>query len=103
MAIYRLPFANESGIGQCRKGIGIKLPRTGGGGAPLDGQGSAFDILRPIGSARSWAARAGVVLDLGGSRSRSEPFRGGAGNWIWIRHADGTMAAYLHLKKDSIP
>ena len=45
------------------------------------------------------AARGGVVAGAGGwSNSRKQ----GRGNFIWIRHADGTYAWYQHLKKDGV-
>ncbi len=45
------------------------------------------------------AARGGVVAGAGGwSNSRKR----GEGNFIWIRHADGTYAWYQHLRKDGV-
>jgi len=55
----------------------------------------SYDFVMPIGT-KVTAARAGVVADI---RTK---FRDGQhgfeeANWVRVRHADGTMAAYSHL------
>jgi hypothetical protein len=55
----------------------------------------AYDFVMPIGTTVT-AARAGVVAEIrmkfrDGQRGEAES------NWVKIRHADGTIAAYSHL------
>lgn len=55
----------------------------------------SYDFAMPIGTTVT-AARAGVVADIrahfrDGQRGEHES------NWIKVRHADGTLAAYAHL------
>jgi hypothetical protein len=104
MAVYRLPFPAEAPASSWTVTQG-SWDQGGHGapqGIPTDGQAYAVDIVHPIGG-KLLAARAGVVLDLGDNvPDHTNPPGGGAGNWIWIRHADGTIGVYLHMKKDSL-
>jgi murein DD-endopeptidase MepM/ murein hydrolase activator NlpD len=105
MAVYRLPFPSEGPASSWYVANG-NWDQTPGHGVPqgvaTDGQAYAADILHAIGG-KILAARAGVVLDLGNNvPDHTNPPGGGAGNWIWIRHGDGTIGVYLHLKKDSL-
>jgi murein DD-endopeptidase MepM/ murein hydrolase activator NlpD len=52
----------------------------------------SYDFLMPVGSTVT-AARAGVVVEI--LQGPEEP--GNIDNWVKIRHADGTIAAYSHL------
>ncbi|WP_120496157.1 M23 family metallopeptidase [Kiloniella sp. EL199] len=61
----------------------------------------AIDWAMPVGS-EILAAREGIVIAL-----REDSSRGGASNqykseenYLWIKHVDGTIGQYLHLKKD---
>ncbi|WP_085908758.1 M23 family metallopeptidase [Kiloniella majae] len=63
----------------------------------------AIDWAMPMGS-EILAAREGTVLAL-----REDSFQGGASNkykseenYLWIKHSDGTIGQYLHLKKDGV-
>lgn len=103
MAIYRLPFPSESSTTTwtCSGNWDV-----GGGHGPgsddADGQCYAFDIGHPTGG-KVLAARAGYVIDRDDSvPDNTFPTGKGAGNYIWIRHADNTIAAYLHLKFGSL-
>ena len=105
MALYRLPFPEEAvqtwylengswdqnghGVGQVAN--------------PTDEQAYAFDIVHATGG-KVLAARAGTViwLDEQWPDDTHPPGTPGPGNFIWIRHGDGTMAAYLHLKQNSV-
>src|SRR5262249_39500818 len=105
MAAYRLPFPSEGPASSWLVANG-NWDQNPGHGAPqgvaTDGQAYAVDILHGIGG-KLLAARAGVVLDLGNNvPDHTNPPGEGAGNWIWIRHGDGTIGVYLHLKKDSL-
>jgi Peptidase family M23 len=104
MAVYRLPFPPEAPASSWTVSKGSW--DQGGHGAPqgvaTDGQAYAVDILHAIGG-KVLAARAGVILDLGNDvADHTNPSGGGAGNWLWIRHGDGTIGVYLHLKHDSL-
>lgn len=59
----------------------------------------AVDIAMPVGTP-ILAARAGTVVSIrdGQAGRRPDP----AGNYVRIRHADGTESAYLHLAKGSV-
>jgi murein DD-endopeptidase MepM/ murein hydrolase activator NlpD len=64
-------------------------------GGHRDAYRYSYDFSMPIGSTVT-AARDGVVADIriqfrDGQRGESES------NWVKIRHADGTIAAYAHL------
>lgn len=63
----------------------------------------AIDWAMPVGS-EILAAREGIVISL-----REDSFRGGASNkykseenYLWIKHPDGTIGQYLHLKKHGV-
>lgn len=55
----------------------------------------AYDFVMPIGTTVT-AARAGVVAEIRMKFVDGQPGEGES-NWIKIRHADGTIAAYSHL------
>lgn len=105
MAIYRLPFPSESSATTWTSSGNWDVGGAHGAGDPgdnADGQCYAFDITHPTGG-KVLAARAGVVIDRDDSvPDDTNPPGKGAGNYIWIRHADNTVAAYLHLKSGSL-
>ena len=55
----------------------------------------AYDFVMPIGTTVT-AARAGVVAEIR-MKFRNGQSGEGESNWVKIRHADGTIAAYSHL------
>ena len=55
----------------------------------------SYDFVMPVGTTVT-AARAGVVADLR-VKFRDGQHGEGEANWVKIRHADGTIAAYSHL------
>jgi hypothetical protein len=54
-----------------------------------------YDFVMPIGTTVT-AARAGVVAEIRMKFVDGQPGEGQS-NWVKIRHADGTIAAYSHL------
>jgi murein DD-endopeptidase MepM/ murein hydrolase activator NlpD len=54
----------------------------------------SYDFLMPVGATVT-AARSGVVAEI--LQGPEEP--GGIDNWVKIRHADETLAAYSHLQR----
>ena len=58
----------------------------------------AYDFAMPIGTTVT-AARAGVVAEMR-MKFRNGQAGEGESNWIKIRHADGTIAAYSHLTEN---
>lgn len=105
MAIYRLPFPSESSKTTWTCSGNWDVGGAHGPGDPTDnadGQCYAFDILHAEGG-KVLAARAGVVMDSDDSvPDDTNPPGKGAGNYIWIRHADNTIGAYNHLKSGSL-
>lgn len=55
----------------------------------------AYDIGMPIGT-RIIAARAGTAIEVE-ERFRDGNQEGGEDNHVYVQHADGTVARYLHL------
>jgi len=55
----------------------------------------SYDFVMPIGTTVT-AARAGVVAEIRMKFRDGQPGEGES-NWVKIRHADGTIAAYSHL------
>jgi hypothetical protein len=55
----------------------------------------AYDFVMPIGTTVT-AARSGVVAEIRMRFHDGQPGEGES-NWVKIRHADGTIAAYCHL------
>lgn len=106
MALYRLPFPAEADT-QTWKSRGNWDQAGHGVGQtnnPTDEQAYAFDFNHATGG-KILAARAGEVIDLDEQwPDDTHPDDGtpGPGNYMWVRHGDGTMAAYLHLKQNSI-
>src|SRR5262245_37873119 len=105
MAIYRLPFENdfqwEVGGGNWDDPVHGHYQPT----PPTDEQAYAWDLLHPTGG-NVLAARAGVVINLDGETPDGDTSGdgpgGGAGNFVWVKHADQSLAAYLHLKHHSL-
>ena len=111
MALYRLPFPKEKAVtwfvqnGNWDQG-GHAADQTDN---PTDEQAYAFDINHDTGG-KVLAARAGTVIWLDeqwpdDAHPSDPPAPGdppGSGNFIWIRHGDDTMAAYCHLKQNSV-
>ena len=115
---YGLPFDDEPHWQLC-KGNWDDPIRGHDKGDPNGAQAYAFDFSYAptnncnvtTGGHKIRAMRAGVVISLAGDRScntwgvkMGEPCYGtpGEGNYIMIRHADNTAAAYAHLKKGSL-
>jgi len=105
MATYRLPFEND---GQWKVGGGNWDDPVHGHynpTPPTDEQAYAWDMLHPTGG-NVLAARAGVVINLDGETPDGDTSGdgpgGGSGNFVWVKHADQSLAAYLHLKHHSL-
>ncbi len=62
----------------------------------------AIDVSMPIGTP-IYAARAGKVVDMKMyfTKAGLDPAAHGKANYIRLRHADGTMTIYVHLKANS--
>ncbi len=105
MALYRLPFPSEANQSTWKASGNWDQGGHGAGPAPnpTDEQAYANDIGHETGG-KILAARAGVVIDREDKwpDDTHPPATPGPGNYIWIRHGDGTMAAYLHLKRGSV-
>ncbi|MGF1610511.1 MAG: M23 family metallopeptidase [Kiloniellales bacterium] len=92
---YHLPYAS---------GEAHEVIQSYGGGFSHQGPlRFAVDWAMPVGTP-VLAARDGVVIgfweesDEGGPH----PVRRGKENFLWIEHADGTVAHYLHLQQDGV-
>jgi len=70
---------------------------TGGHRGPYK---HAYDFVMPIGTTVT-AARAGVVAEIRMKFRDGQPGEGES-NWVKIRHADGTIAAYSHLTEHGV-
>ena len=105
MALYRLPFPEEDGQTWFVQNGGWDQGGHGAGQKdnPTDEQAYAFDMDHDTGG-KVLAARAGTViwLDEQWPDDTHPPATPGPGNFIWIRHGDGTMAGYGHLKHNSV-
>jgi len=106
MALYRLPFPAEASESTWKVRGNWDQGGHGAGQTsnPTDEQAYAIDINHATGG-KILAARAGTVIWLDEQwPDETHPADGtpGPGNYIWIRHGDGTMAAYLHLKQNSV-
>ena len=84
---YVLPYA----VGSTRQVSQANCSR-GGHRGPYK---YAYDFVMPIGTTVT-AARAGVVAEIRMKFRDGQPGEGES-NWVKIRHADGTIAAYSHL------
>ncbi|MFZ2888949.1 M23 family metallopeptidase [Sulfuricurvum sp.] len=90
--LYALPFA---------KGASVRVSQGYNGGLSHKGLSAyAIDFSLPIGTSL-YAAREGEIVgidvssNLGGASSEYRPYM----NYINIRHADGTLGNYYHLKQ----
>lgn len=105
MSLYRLPFPSESSQNTWGCNGNWDVGGAHGPGDPndnADGQCYAYDIGHATGG-KVLAARAGIVADLINTvADDTNPSGMGAGNFIWIRHIDDTVAAYCHLKFNSV-
>lgn len=105
MAIYRLPFPAEpdKNTWTCSGNWDVGGAHGPGNATdPADGQCYAYDIGHATG-AKVLAARAGTVIDRDDSvADDTNPPLKGSGNYVWIRHADNTIAAYLHMQSGSV-
>jgi murein DD-endopeptidase MepM/ murein hydrolase activator NlpD len=91
-AVYALPF--KSGI-YVRVVMGYDDPQAHEGD-----QRFAIDFAVPIGT-EVRAARDGVVAGTGTIPSDVSDEPGTTrGDYVWVRHSDGTVASYLHLRHD---
>ena len=108
MATYRLPFDNSGGGWFVSNGNFDDPVSPGHGTSQAYAWDFVFDHNRDRQGAkggRIYAARAGKVIDVRDGVdvviSNSDPSLG-PGNYILVRHADDTISAYDHLKKNSI-
>lgn len=106
MALYRFPFPSEKDASTwtVRGTWDNGGHEVGQSNNPTDEQAYAYDIGHATGG-KVLAARAGEVIDLDEQwADDTHPADGtpGPGNYIWIRHGDGTMGAYCHLKSNSV-
>ncbi len=102
--IYRLPFADD-GAWQLSNG-NWDDPDPGHGGNPNGLQAFAFDFNHAEGG-QIRAARGGIVHALvesesGNSWGSRDPCNPGVGNYLVIKHSDGTFGVYWHMKKNGI-
>ena len=91
-----------------------RLPyRPGTAHHVIQGPLGPFSHRGPLAHAVDWAmppgtpvlaARAGRVVGLrsGGGPGGPDPALAGQENFVWLRHADGTVGHYLHLEDGSI-
>jgi len=103
--IYRLPFADASGWA-LGKGNWDDPQNGHSQGDPLGWQAYAYDFLHDEEGAIR-AARAGTVYDLDESSSQNgfnpnDPCNPGVGNYLVIKHDDGTFGVYWHMKHDGV-
>jgi Peptidase family M23 len=107
MALYRFPFPAEANQSTWASHGNWDEPGGGHGVGqahnPTDEQAYAFDLDHATGG-KILAARAGRVKDLDEqwADDTHPPQTPGPGNYIWIEHADGTMASYCHLQHNSV-
>lgn len=93
--LYRLPYADE-----------VSYAVIQGWGSPLSHTGPehyAVDFRMPIGTAVH-AAREGIVVAIEQMHERGCWSSGCArfANYVAIRHTDGTIGEYFHLKKNGV-
>lgn len=91
-----------------------RLPYAPGESYPvIQGAEGAFSHRGPVAHAIDWAmppgaevraARGGRVIGLrsGEDEGGADPGWRGRENYLWIRHADGTVGQYMHLLKGSL-
>jgi len=91
---YRLPYD----VGQSFEVIQSNCSQTGPTHYPGSVYKYAYDFLMPIGT-RVTAARDGTVLRTE-SRFPDGTRTPGEENYVFIRHADGTIARYYHLTQN---
>jgi murein DD-endopeptidase MepM/ murein hydrolase activator NlpD len=112
MTVYRLPFNEDAGWQLWT----ANWDSPGGGHGPS--QGYAFDFVHAnhdgVGEEGKnvRAARAGVIIETKHDRAcnvwklddPTDPCFGapGEGNFVFIRHGDGSVASYCHLLKDKV-
>jgi murein DD-endopeptidase MepM/ murein hydrolase activator NlpD len=94
-AVYALPFKSGSRI---RIVQAYDDPRS-----HMGSQRYAIDFSAPIGT-EIRAARAGVVVgaDASSSESSSDGVKNARANYVWVRHSDGTLGYYLHLRQGGV-
>ena len=105
--MYRLPFGDESGWSLNNGNHDDPSGISHGHGK---GQYYAIDFNHPVGG-KVRAARGDYVVITENSVDKnvwnlpdSDPDKAkfGAGNYVLIRHIDGTVSAYDHFKKGSV-
>ncbi|WP_028237930.1 M23 family metallopeptidase [Stutzerimonas azotifigens] len=107
---YRLHYSPEPGALATAEGPPYELPWRGGPFRISQGAGGDFshntpkgryavDIAMPPGTPIV-AARGGEVVDLESGQAGRWP--NPSGNFVRIRHDDGTESAYLHLQRRSV-
>lgn len=86
--VFRLPYPG---------GVTYRLGRNRHGNTP------AYDFTIPR-DHQIVATRAGTVIAIKEDSSSwaCNPSYGNRGNYVFVRHADGTVARYLHLKKNGV-
>jgi murein DD-endopeptidase MepM/ murein hydrolase activator NlpD len=103
--IYRLPFSDD---GQWKLSNGNWDDPTAGHskGNPNGLQAFAFDFIHPedgdIRAARGGTVYAFVESESGNSWGSTDPCNPGVGNYLVIKHSDGTFGVYWHMKKNGV-
>ncbi|TLX56049.1 peptidase M23 [Stutzerimonas nosocomialis] len=107
---YAMQFSPNPGKSGAVGGHAYALPWQGGPFRITQGAGGDFshntpkgryavDVAMPVGTPII-AAREGTVVDVRNEQAGRRPDP--SGNFVRIRHRDGTESAYLHLQKGSV-
>jgi murein DD-endopeptidase MepM/ murein hydrolase activator NlpD len=105
MTDYRLPFGNDPAW-HLSNGNWDDPVSGHSFGYPFGLQAFAFDFVHPEGG-EILAARAGTVYALvasesGNSWGSKDPCNPGVGNYLVIKHGDGTFGVYWHMKQNGV-
>jgi hypothetical protein len=112
VVVYRLPFGDESGW-KLTNG-NWDDPKPGHGGDPNGLQAFAFDFVfdsnnngigeegQNIRAARGGTVHALVASESANNPTCDDPCDPGVGNYLVIKHSDGTFGVYWHMKKGGI-
>lgn len=105
VAIYKLPFGDTSGW-SLSNGNWDDPTNGHNKGDPLGWQAYAYDFTHAQGG-KVHAARSGVVYDLDESSSKNgfnsaTPCNPGVGNYLVIKHADGSFGVYWHMQHNGV-
>ncbi len=105
VVIYKLPFGDASGWTLANGNWDDPLHGHDKGN-PLGWQAYAYDFLHDIGG-KILAARAGTGYALDASSSTNgfnsaDPCNPGVGNYLVIKHDDGTFGVYWHMEHNGV-